>query len=172
MVSTEEKNLKKIREDFTVAIKLLQNNKFPEATKAFSKIIAGNKDSSYTSITQVQMRSNVYKDYIDFKLSTVNNKPKNEEDLLNAGLLMLNRGKLEKAESHFNSLIDKKFSSPYFYYLLAILNIKKEETDEALNYLKKSFEGDETFKINAFNESDFEDLKENEDFQSIITIDC
>ncbi len=171
MVSTEEKNLKKIREDFTVAIKLLKNEKFTEATKAFSKIIAGNKDSSYTSITQVQMRSNVYKDYISFKLSTVNNKPKNEADLLDAGLLMLNAGKIEKAESHFNSLINKKFSSPYFHYLLAILNMKKDEPDEALHFLKLSFEGDEKFKINAFNESDFEDLKENEEFQSIIEID-
>ena len=168
VVSTEEKELKKIKEDFTKAIKLLKTDKLSEAKKAFTKIVENNKDSSFTSIMQVQMRSNVYKEFIDFKLENKNIKLENDQDLLNEGLLMLNDGKLEKAESYFNILKDKNYSSPFFNYLLALLSIKKNDSEMAIDYLKKSVKGDASIKIHAFNESDFEILKEDENFQSII----
>ncbi len=170
MLSAEEKSLKKIREDFTKAVKQLKNNKLEESKKSFEKIIAGNKDSSYTSIMQVLMRSNVYKDFIEFKQENKNNSPDDNKSLLDEGLLMLNKGKLEKAESYFNKLIENKFSSPFLNYLLALLNIKKGETETAIDYLKMSFEKDASLKIHAFNESDFDILKENEDYKAIIEL--
>jgi len=169
MVSTEEKDLKKIREDFTSAIKLLKSDKLNEAKDAFAKIVNNNKESGYTSIMQVQMRSNVYKQFIEFKLDSENKMPENDEDFLNEGLLMLNDGKLEKAESYFNVLINKNYSTPFFHYLLALLNMKKGETELTLDYLRKSFELDETLKNYAYNESDFGALKDNEEFMSLIS---
>jgi outer membrane protein assembly factor BamD (BamD/ComL family) len=169
MISKEEKDLKKIREDFTKSIKLFKSEKLQDAKKSFEKIIKTYKESPYTNIMQVQMRSKVYKEFIDFKLSSKKNEPKTNENILNEALLMLNDGKLDKAESYFNILSEKKFSSPFFYYLLALLNMKRENTEATLDYLKKSFDKDETLKIYAYNESDFESLKDNKEFQAIIS---
>lgn len=169
MESTEEKDLKKIRDDFTKAIKLFKGEKFGEAKKSFAKIVNKYKESPYTSIMQVQMRSNVYKEFIDFKLSEKNSEPKNNEDILNQALLYLNKGKLEKAESYFNLLEGKRDTTAYFYYLSAILNVKKGENDKAIELLKTSVEKDEKLKINAFNESDFSSLKDDKEFQDIVS---
>jgi len=169
MELTEEKDLKKIRDAFTKAIKIFKSEKLEEAKKAFAKIVEKYKESPYTSIMQVQMRSNVYKEFIEFKLSGKDSEPKSNEDILSQALLYLNDGKLEKAESYFNILNNKKYNTPYFYYLCAVLNVKQGNNEGAIELLKKSFEKDKSLKINAFNESDFSSLKDMQEFKDIVS---
>ncbi len=169
MALTEEKELKKIREAFTEAINLMKGDKLKEAKIAFAKIVDNNRESAYTSIMQVVMRSNVYREFIEYKETSSDAVLESDADYINEGLIHLNNGDLEKAQSYFDHLTKKKYSSPYLFYLQSILYTKKNDLPQAMQSLKKAVELDKGIKVYAYNESDFELLKDNPEFKAIIS---
>ena len=168
MKLNEEKQLKQITNEFTNAIQLFNKKEYKKAIECFDQIGTKYEDSEYYSVLEIQTRSKVYKNISEAQLHPVKIKINSEEDYLQEGIFSLNAGNLDKALELFNHLEENKYADPYLYYLTSIVYLKKEDVESALDYLKKSIDKDDFYKILAYNESDFSHLFENETFMSMI----
>lgn len=168
MELNEEKELKKVIDDLTAAVRIFRTKDYAKAGNAFESIVEQYKDSEYFSVLEIQSRAKVYKNICHTQLHPVKVVCTSDEDYLNEGIFHLNRKNFEKAQEILEPLGKKKFKEPYVNYLLSIVYLKKRDIAASLEHLKKAVKKDESYRIIAHNDSDFDELFENEEFHSII----
>ena len=168
MPLTEEKELKNINKDYNQAMEVFKKRDYKKANDLFEKIIEKYKDSESFSVQEYIGKAKVYKSICDSQLNPVKIELKTDEDYLNEGIFNLNKGDFDKAIEYLSKLVNKKDKKAFVNYLLSITYLKKQEISTSLDYLKKTIDEDEFYKILAYNESDFEKLKENEDFLTLV----
>ncbi|HLP47195.1 MAG TPA: tetratricopeptide repeat protein [Candidatus Kapabacteria bacterium] len=168
MELNEEKELKKASDDLTEAIKIFRTKDYEKADNAFRSIVEQYKDSEYFSVLEIQARAKVYKNICHTQLNPLKVVCTSEEDFLNEGIFNLNQKNFDKAQELLESLGKKKYKESYVNYLLSIVYLKKKDIPASLEYLKKAVKKDESYKIIAHNESDFDELFDNEEFISIV----
>lgn len=168
-LSAEDKELKKISTDFGKAIQAFQKKDYRGALDLLNNIIDTFKDSEYDSVLEIQGQSKVYQNICHSRLNPVKVSLKSDEDYLHEGLYHLNAGNPDQALKFLQDLEEKKGSNdPYLFYLLALVHIKKEDHVTGLKYLKKCISKDDFYKVIAHNEPDFEPLKDNGEFLSLV----
>lgn len=166
----EEKELKKITDEFTKGVELFTKKECKKALEIFDDIIEKYKDTEYYSIAEVQARSKVYKTICESRLNPVTLKLESDEDFLNQGILNLNSGNYDEALKLFLELEEKGYKDPYLTYLLSILYLKKEDEGKSLKYLKKCIKKDDYYKVIAYNEPDFSEIFDKEEFQKTVSL--
>lgn len=165
----EEKELKKIGQEFNKALQAFHKKDFKTALELLTVIIENYKDSEYDSVLEIQTQSKIYRSLADSRLHPQKISLKTDEDFLNEGLYNLNAGHLDQALKYFLELSEKrKYSDPYIYYLISLAYVKQDDEEKALQYLKKCVAKDDYYKIIAHNEPDFEALSESSEFLAII----
>lgn len=168
MRQSEEKELKKVINEFGVAIKLFNKKKYKEAIEIFDKLIKESNDSDHYSVLEVKTRSEVYRNIAESQLNPVKIKLESNEDYLNEGIFNLNAGNLDRALARFKHLEKKKYNDPYLYYLISLVYLKKDDIEESINYLEQCIDLDDYYKIIAYNEPDFDSLSEDENFIDLV----
>jgi len=168
MKLNEEKELSKITKEFSESIKLFAEKNFAGAQKAFGQIVEKFKDTEYYSIEEISTRASIYKSICESRLNPAKVELENDQDYLNNGVYNINAGKFDEALDVLKQLEEKGYDDPYLPYLLSIVYLKKDQTEESLNQLKKSIAKDQHYKIIAHNEPDFLAIFDNEEFQNII----
>lgn len=168
MELNEEKELKKVIDDLTAAVRIFRKKDYAKAAGAFESIVEHYKDSEYYSVLEIQARAKAYKNMCHTQMHPVKVECNSNEDFLNEGVFHLNRKNFDKALEFLEPLGKKKFKEPLVNYLLSIIYLKKRDISASLEHLKKAVKKDESYRIIAHNESDFDELFENEEFHSII----
>lgn len=168
MKPEEGKEIQKITKDFSKAINIFNSRDYKNAMDSFEKIDRDHENSEFYSVIDIRRKALSYIRICDTKLSLSKIKQKSDEDYINEIVFSLNQGDLDQAEKYFSSLSKKKFNSPFLDYLRSIFYLKSNEEEKSLDYLKKCIDKDDSFKITANNEPDFEPVFENERFISII----
>jgi hypothetical protein len=168
MKLNEEKELNKITTQFSEAIKQFSKKDFKKAKELFADINSTYGESEFYSVLEIFARSKIYHSIAEAQLNPIKLELKSDEDYLNEGLFQLNAGDLERALELFNHLKSKKYGDPFVDYLMALAFLKSDDIDASLKHLKICFDQDESYKILAQNESDFDPLYETEEFQSLI----
>jgi len=169
VLSAEDKELKSITAEFDKAILAFHRKEYKKAFDFFTQIIENHKDSEYESVLEIQAQSGSYRNLADFKLNPPKKSVNTDEEYINEVICQLNAGNLDRASKLADDLLEKRKSKdPYVLYLLALVCIKKDDLAGALKNLKKCFSKDDSFKIIAFNEPDFEVLSDNEEFLSLV----
>jgi tetratricopeptide (TPR) repeat protein len=79
----------------------------------------------------------------------------------------MNLGKYEEALKFFNKAIEKNPDHAKILYFMAAIYQSMGDSDQSLQFLKKSIQKDKYFKILAQNDSDFENLREDKKFKLI-----
>ena len=87
------------------------------------------------------------------------------DDLYENGVFLMNLGRYEDALKLFNKAIEKNPDHAKILYFMAAIYQSMGDTDQSLEFLKKSIQKDKYFKILAQNDSDFEDLREDKKFK-------
>ncbi len=164
----EEKELKRITDEFAKGIKAFNQQSCKDAVVIFGRIVEKYKDSEYYGVLEIQARSKVYKNICMSRANPAKISLESDEDYLYNGIFHLNAGRLENALERFEYLEKKSYSDPYLNYLLAVVYLKKEETDACLDYLKAAVDKDPFYKVIAHNEPDFDPLFEDENFTALI----
>ncbi|MCK4836903.1 MAG: tetratricopeptide repeat protein [Candidatus Aminicenantes bacterium] len=168
-LSAEEKELKKITTGFDKAIQAFHKKEFQKTFDLLNQIIDGYKDSEYESVLEIQTQSKAYRVLADLQLTPQKKSLKTDEDYINEGIYYLNVGNLNQALKLFNDLLEKKkYKDPYVFYLMASVYVKQDDQTNALKYLKKCVSKDDSYKIIAYNEPDFDSVSENEEFLSLV----
>jgi tetratricopeptide (TPR) repeat protein len=168
MELNEEKELKRVIDDLTSAVRIFRKKDYAKASDAFENIVEQYKDSEYFSVLEIQARAKVYKNICYSQLHPVKVVCTTDEDYLNEGIFQLNQKNFARAQELLEPLAKKKFKEPYVNYLLSIVYLKKKDIPASLEHLKKAVKKDESYRIIAHNDSDFDELFENEEFHSII----
>jgi predicted Zn-dependent protease len=168
-LTMEEKELKKISQEFNKALQTFHKKDFKASQEMLTEIIENFKNSEYDSVLEIQTQSKIYRSLAESRLHPQKVSLKTDDDYLNEGLYHLNAGQLDQALKYFLELSEKrKYSDPYIYYLISLTYTKQGDEEMALQYLKKCVAKDDYYKIIAHNEPDFESLSENPDFVDMI----
>jgi tetratricopeptide (TPR) repeat protein len=168
MELSEEKQLKKITEEFTKGVALFRERECQQAFEIFNRIIEEYQDSQYYSVVEIQNRSKFYKMLCEARLNPVKTDDWDDEEYLYDGIFHLNAGNPDKALERFKYLEEKKYNHPNLDYLLSLVYLKKGDKGTCLMYLKKAIETDKFFKIIAYNEPDFESMFEYDEFTAMV----
>jgi tetratricopeptide (TPR) repeat protein len=168
MELSEEKELKNITDEFGKGIKAFKEQECSQAVEIFGRIVEKYSESEFSSVLEIQARAKVYQVICRSRINPVKIPLEDNEDYLFDGIYHLNAGNPDKALERFEHLKKANYGDPYLNYLLALVYLKKEETDTCLEHLKKAVEKDATYKIVAHNEPDFDPLFENDVFVSLI----
>lgn len=171
MELSEEKQLKHITGEFTKGVELFKAREYQQALEVFGRIAEEYKDSQYYSVLEIQGRSELYRKLCEARLNPVEIQLQDDKDYLFDGIFHLNAGNLDKALERFNYLEEKKYSDPYLEYLLSLVYMGKEDYNTCLKYLKKAIDADESYKVIAYNEPDFEPLFENDRFTAVVEME-
>ena len=107
MELSEEKQLKKITEEFTKGVALFRERKCQQAVEVFNRIMEEYRDSQYYSVVEIQSRSKFYQMLCDARLNPVKTDDWDDEDYLYDGIFHLNAGNLDKAAERFKYLEEK-----------------------------------------------------------------
>jgi len=168
-LTAEEKELKKITDEFGKAMKAFQAKDHKKALEMFTALVETYKDSEYDSVLEIQTRAQIYRTLSHSHLHPARIQLKSDDDYIGEALYQLNAGNHARALelcSHLETKANVK--DPYLFFLTALCHHKAGDEDAALKYLKKCIENDPVYKTIAHNEPDFEPLLENDAFISLM----
>lgn len=168
----EEQEMKAITDEFSKGVEAFKRQDCQQAVDIFSQIVDQYKDSEFYSVLEVQARAKTYRTICMSRANPVKLALDEDEDYLFDGIYQMNAGNFDTSLERFQYLEKKKYSDPYLYYLMALLYMKREQTEECLKYLKNAIETDRVYKIIAHNEPDFDPMFENENFIALIDPDA
>jgi tetratricopeptide (TPR) repeat protein len=132
MELNEEKELKKVIDDLTAAVRIFRTKDYAKAADVFESIVEQYKDSEYYSVLEIQARAKVYRNICNNQLHPVQVVCTSDEDYLNEALFLLNQKKFDKAQEFLEPLGKKKFKEPYVNYLLSIVYLKKKDVAKTI----------------------------------------
>lgn len=168
MDKNQEKQLKRITDEFTKGMGLFNKKECQQALKIFSGIIAKYKDSGYYNILEIRARAKVYKKICDARITPVKIELHDDKDYLYNGIFHLNAGEYDKALERFDYLEEKKYDDPFLDFLMSLVHLKLGDMETSMGYLRTAIEKDEFYKVIAYNDPDLDPLSENEEFASLI----
>jgi tetratricopeptide (TPR) repeat protein len=171
MEISEEKELKKAKEKFAKAVELFKKRSYQEALPGFESIINEYKDSQFYSILEIENRSNAYRKICEQQLDQRDIELNSHEDYLLNGIFNLNAGNLDEALERFEYLEKETYQEAYVKYLIALAKLKGGDKEEAFKFLEMAVKQDETYKIIAHNEPDFDPVFEDEAFTGIVEME-
>jgi len=147
---------------FGLAVKEFQKGDFEKAAASFKDFI-----EKFPADKEVVDRARAY-------LAIAQKKPKKDsvslrgfEDHYRAGLARINQKDYAGAVKLLEKALEYKEQEGLVYYLLADAHGLMDQTDDALELLKKAVQKDKNFAILAQNEPDFENLWDDKKFKVI-----
>jgi len=168
MEVSEDRELKRITDEYAKGIDLFKKHRYKEALALFEAITTEFKDSPFYSVVEVETRSKVYRNICMNRLNPVKVELNSDEDYLMDGIIHLNAGKADIAFERLNHLKEKKYSDPYLNYLLSLVFLKKGDKENCISYLKKAIGQDSKYRIIAHNEPDFDKIFDDQSFSQSI----
>lgn len=150
------------------------------ATEAFAKVVRaafkGESDKAREALTLIEEQYSEEADILDrarrFAAITApkegrNGKPKGAAGLLLAGVMAINADDLDEAEKDLNGVIAEDSKNADAHYLLAVVQARREKTDEALAALKVACGLSAERRAQAPLDGEFASLLGNPDFEAL-----
>jgi tetratricopeptide (TPR) repeat protein len=142
------------------AVKAYRKGNYEKAVESFDALI-----EKHASEKELVDRA---KAYIKICQNIMNKEAlpsKTFNDLYESGVFLMNLAKYEEALKLFNKAIEKNPDHAKILYFMAAIHQLMGNSEQSLEFLKKSIQKDKYFKILAQNDSDFEDLREDKKFK-------
>ncbi|MEM1203428.1 MAG: hypothetical protein AAGN66_09400 [Acidobacteriota bacterium] len=153
-VSTDEAAL----EHFSKAIELLHKGSFKEAAEGFEKALTETDSSRLIDRTR---------QYLAVCHAQLEESSGDEDPYLKA-VFQKNRGDLDSALELCLGQGDAVEKDEKFAYLTASVHALAEKTEEALEHLTRAIQLEPKNRVHAFHDPDFESLRQDEGFSSLI----
>ena len=145
---------------FGEAVKTFRKGSCEKAVEMFEALI-----EKHASERELVDRARAYIKICQ-KITTKATLPsKTFNDLYESGVFLMNLGKYEEALKLFNKAIEKNPDHAKILYFMAAIYQSMGDSDQSLEFLKRSIQQDKYFKVLAQNDSDFEDLREDKKFK-------
>ena len=100
--------------------------------------------------------------------ATVAVRPVSADEFYDQGVHALNNGDYGQAKNYFEKALALNPNEPDFLYSLAATHAQTGAHDQALDFLRRSIQIKPRFRSQAFDDSDFLELRENRQFQEML----
>lgn len=148
---------------FEQAVKVFNRRQFSEAKTLFENLI-----TRYPQEVEILARVSTYVHVCNQRLAQSENLPQSADELYDRGVFALNTGNFRAAREFFEKALQARPNEAHLLYSLAVTVLRLGSIDEALGYLKRSFELQPRFRAQALNDSDFADLREERKFLNLL----
>jgi tetratricopeptide (TPR) repeat protein len=156
------KHTENARKDYDRGVVALQKKKLEEAERNFLDLI-----QKYPGERELVDRARVYLSVIDRQKREARAALTEPEDFYYAAVLEKNRGNVAEALEHLKRAA-KKNGHGRVDFLMACCYAQSGETDTALAHLKKAIEEDQSNRILARHDRDFDPVREMPGFQELL----
>ena len=156
------KHTENARKDYDRGVAALQKKRLDEAEKNFVDLI-----QKYPDERELVDRSRVYLSVIERQKRDARPALTEPEDCYYAAVLEKNRGNVAEAIEHLKRAA-RKNGHGRVDFLLACCYAQNGETDSALDHLKRAIEEDQSNRILARHDRDFDPLRETPGFQELL----
>ncbi len=156
------KHTENARKDYDRGVAALQKKKLEEAEKNFIDLI-----QRYPEERELVDRARVYLSVIERQKREARAALTEPEDFYYAAVLEKNRGNVPEAIEHLKRAA-RKNGHGRVDFLLACCYAQSGEVDSALLYLKKAIEEDQSNRILARHDRDFDALRDTPSFQELL----
>jgi len=147
-------------QSFGDAVKAFRKGNCEKAVELFNTLI-----EKHASEKELVDRARIYLEICKKVESEKTILLKTFDDFYESGVLLMNQGDYEEALKLFNKAVEKDPNHAKILYFMAAIYQSMGDSDQSLEYLKKSIQIDKYFKILAQNDSDFEALREDKKFK-------
>lgn len=148
---------------FEQAVKVFNRRQFSEARTLFENLVA-----RYPQEVEILARVSTYVHVCNQRLAQSENLPQSADELYDRGVFALNTGNFAAARGFFEKALQARPNEAHLLYSLAVTVLRLGSIDEALGYLKRSFDLQPRFRAQALNDSDFADLREERKFLNLL----
>ncbi|MGH9400101.1 MAG: tetratricopeptide repeat protein [Thermoanaerobaculia bacterium] len=156
------KHTEKARKDYDRGVVALQKKKLDEAQRNFLDLI-----QKYPGERELVDRARVYLSVVDRQKRDAQSVLTEPEDFYYAAVLEKNRGNVAEAIEHLKRAA-RKNGHGRVDFLLACCYAQNGETDTALAYLKKAIEEDQSNRILARHDRDFDPVRQMPGFLELL----
>lgn len=150
---------------FGEAIKAFRKGNYEKAEESLKALI-----EKYASEKELVDRAKIYIKICREGKNKESMPSKTFNDFYGHGIFKWNQGNYEEALQLFQKAIEKNPSKAKILYFMAAIYQTMGDTDQSLEFLKKSIQKDKYFKVLAQNDSDFEALREDKKFKILTTL--
>ncbi|HMV84873.1 MAG TPA: tetratricopeptide repeat protein [Blastocatellia bacterium] len=148
---------------FEHAVKVFNRRQFAEAKSMFENLLA-----KFPGEVEIIARTQMYLQVCSQKLTHSQNAPHNADELYDRGVYALNIGDFSQAKSFFEKALRLKPEEPYLLYSLAATHAQTGAMEQALDYLKRTFQIQPRYRTQALHDTDFSGLRENKRFLELL----
>lgn len=148
---------------FEHAVKVFNRRQFAEAKSMFENLLA-----KFPGEVEIVARTQMYLQVCSQKLNHAQTAPHNADELYDRGVYALNIGDFSQAKSFFEKALRLKPEEPYLLYSLAATHAQTGAMEQALDYLKRTFQIQPRYRTQALHDADFSGLRENKQFLELL----
>src|SRR5207248_400695 len=150
---------------FEHAVKVFNRRQFAEAKPLFEGL-----QHRYPEEVEINARAQTYIHVCNQKLARPPSSPRDAEELYDRGVVALNIGDFTQARMFFEKALRLRPDAPHVLYSLAATHAQEGASDQALDYLTRSFQMQPRFRTQAMNDMDFSGLREDKRFMELLGI--
>ena len=149
---------------FEQAVKVFNRQHYEDAKKLFESL-----EDKFPLDGEVIGRAQIYLQACAKKLAAVIPvRPVTADDLYDQGVHALNNGDYDQAKQYFEKALKLNPNEPDFLYSLAAVHAQTGARDEALDLLGRSIQLKPRFRSQAFEDSDFSELRSHREFMELL----
>lgn len=153
----------KALKEFGRGVTLLQKHSYAEALEHFQVVV-----SDFPQEKELIDRAQVYVRICHSMADRREPQPRKPEDFFYYGVIKANEANYDEAVKLLERALQISPKDEKVHYVLASTLAQKGERRQALEHLKEAIELNATNRIHARNDSDFEQLRDDENFQNLI----
>ena len=150
-------------DEFAAALKVFQRGDLARA-KAHFKVLL----DRYPQMYEIGDRVRTYLAVCERSLQPGPTRPREAEDFYHQGVFHLNRGDLEEAGQMLAKVLDLDPGSEKALYAQACVHARSGEREKALAALRRAIEANPSNRTLASNDADFDSLREDPGFSSLV----
>jgi tetratricopeptide (TPR) repeat protein len=148
---------------YEAAVRLLYSHEYEKAKGAFEKVIAAFADDK-----EVVERSKIHLRLCEQKIARKPAAPRTLDEHYNLAIALMNEGKYEESLDHLNKALKSNPKCDYVIYAVAITHCRTGNFDRALASLQTAIGLRPENRFLAQRDSDFEVLKQDSRFVSLV----
>ncbi|HUK24698.1 MAG TPA: hypothetical protein VLV49_08965 [Terriglobales bacterium] len=148
-------------QNYELGLRAMQERKFDKARTHLQKALAG-------ASKELADRAAVHIQTCDRRLETSNLQFKSSEEHFDYAISLMNVGDYVSAREHLEKLGSQSSKADYVAYGLAALDCLTGHLEDALRHLNEAIQLNPTFRFQARNDSDFQNLAEDPRFTELL----
>jgi tetratricopeptide (TPR) repeat protein len=167
MSLSEEKVIKAATDSYGEAVVVFNKRDYKKAHSLFDEIVKAYADSEYFTVLEIVGKAKSFATMAENQLDKAEDPLKNRDDFLQSAVMKLNAGRLPEALELLEQSSKDHGKDAKTLYLQALIFVRQDQNEKALDALQQAVKLDKSFKIIAHNEPDFEVFREDVIFRNL-----